>query len=68
MKISSALATEGASAVGAEISMESPASFIAPTTDLPYEMNLMFSYLNSGWFSNNDFTSAGLKNTTASYA
>ena len=48
---SSAFATDGISGVGAEISMVSPASFIAATIDLPYEMNFTFSCLNSGWFS-----------------
>lgn len=39
--ISRAFATEGASTVGAEISIERPASSIALTMDLPYETNLM---------------------------
>ena len=49
--ISRALATDGASTVGAEMAISSPASSIAFTMDLPYDTNLMSPWVKSGWFS-----------------
>ncbi len=49
--ISRALATDGACGVGAEISISSPASSMALTTDLPYDTNFVSPWTKSGWFS-----------------
>ena len=57
---SMAFATEGQSGDGALMAISRPASSIALTILLPYDMNLREFCLKSGKFSKRDFTSAGL--------